>query len=150
MPKDLSPGMISKKMTAEQNLTLSAVNEKINIDSSAFSASIVIPCDTGVGTVYYKTAAVNTHFDISPNMVNGPIDDLLAIGEIKTITAILTLGPAVYNFMNFRINGVSQSVKWSGGAAPTLAANALNVMTFSIIKTAASTYTVLGTMTKFA
>ena len=150
MPKDLSPGMISKKMTAEQNLTLSAVNEKINIDSSAFSANIVIPCDTGVGTVYYKTATVNTHFDISPTMVNGPIDDLLAVGEIKTITAIITMGASHYNFAAFRINGVSQTIKWAGGSAPTLAQNALNIFTFSIIKTAASTYTVLGTMTKFA
>ena len=150
MPKDLSPGMISKKMTAEQKLTLSAVNEKINIDSTSFSSTLLIPCDTGAGTVYYKTSIVNTHFDISPDMVYGPIDDLLDIGEIKTITAILTLGPAVYNFMAFRINGISQSVKWAGGSAPTLTANAFNVLTFSIIKTAASTYTVLGTMTKFA
>ena len=150
MPKDLSPGMISKKMTAEQNLTLSAVNEKINIDSSAFSANIVIPCDTGAGTVYYKTATVNTHFDVSPTMVNGPIDDLLAVGEIKTITAIITMGASPYNFAAFRINGVSQTIKWAGGSAPTLAQNALNIFTFSIIKTAASTYTVLGTMTKFA
>lgn len=150
MPKDLSPGMISKKMTAEQNLTLSAVNEKINIDSSAFSANLVIPCDTGAGTVYYKTAAVNTHFDISPTMVNGPIDDLLAVGEIKTITAIITMGASPYNFAAFRINGVSQSIKWAGGSAPTLAQNALNIFTFSIIKTAASTYTVLATWTKFS
>ena len=150
MPKDLSPGMISKKMTVEQNLTLSAVNEKINIDSSAFSANVVIPCDTEVGTVYYKTATVNTHFDISPNMVNGPIDDLLAVGEIKTITAIITMGASPYNFAAFRINGVSQTIKWAGGSAPTLAQNALNIFTFSIIKTAASTYTVLATWTKFA
>ncbi len=150
MPKDLSLGMISKKMTAEQKLTLSAVNEKINIDSTSFSSTLLIPCDTGAGTVYYKTSIVNTHFDISPDMVYGPIDDLLAVGEIKTITAIITMGAAPYNFAAFRINGVSQAIKWAGGSAPTLAQNALNIFTFSIIKTAASTYTVLATWTKFA
>lgn len=150
MPRDLSPGLISKNMTAEQKLTLSAVNEKINIDSSAFSSNLVIPCDTGAGTVYYKTATVNAHFDISPDMNNGPIDDLLAIGEIKTITAIVTMGATPYNLVAFRINGVSQTIKWAGGSAPTLAQNSLNVFTFSIIKTAASAYTVLGAWTKFA
>ena len=144
MPKDLSPNFITQK------LTMGNANEKVNIDSIAFSPNISILCDPGVGTVYWKTATVNAHFDISPVLTYGPPSDIFPLGEIKTITAIVQLGATPYNFAAFRINGLSQTIKWAGGSAPTLATSAFNVFTFSIIRTATDTYTVLGTWTKFA
>lgn len=144
MPKDLSPQFISQK------LTFGNANEKINIDSSAFSPSLDVLCDPGVGTVYWKTTIASYNFDISPVLTYGQPSDIFPIGEIKTITAIVQLGSTPYNFGSFRINGASQSIKWAGGSAPTLATNAFNVFTFSVIRTATDTYTVFGTWVKYA
>jgi hypothetical protein len=49
------------------------------------------------------------------------------------------------------IDGNAVTPKWQGGSAPTAGnADSLDVYSFTIIKTAANTYTVLGSQTQFA
>jgi hypothetical protein len=51
----------------------------------------------------------------------------------------------------FRIDGVTQTVKWQGGTAPTSGnANSIDIYTFTVFKAVAGGYTVLGSLTKFA
>jgi hypothetical protein len=77
----------------------------------------------------------------------------LAIGQSITIAILTTQGStAYYNNATPQIDGTSTGVtiKWQGGTAPTAGnANEIDVYTFVIIKTAASTYTVLASQTKF-
>jgi hypothetical protein len=49
------------------------------------------------------------------------------------------------------IDGVTVAPKWNGGTAPSTGnASSIDVYTFTIIKTASATYTVLATQSKFA
>jgi len=49
------------------------------------------------------------------------------------------------------IDGVAVTPKWNGGTAPSAGnASSIDVYTFTIIKTASATYTVLATQSKFA
>jgi len=70
----------------------------------------------------------------------------LAVGESKTITIAVTNGGTAYYQTGFQIDGSSQTIKWSGGTAPSGGnANAIDAYSFTIIKTAATpTYTVFG------
>ena len=64
---------------------------------------------------------------------------------------MVTNGSTAYYPTAFQIDGVSVTPKWSGGTAPSSGnANTIDVYTFTIIKTASATYTVLGAQTKFA
>ncbi len=50
----------------------------------------------------------------------------------------------------FRIDNTAQTVKWAGGSAPSFgSASGVDVYSFTIMKTAASTYHVFGNVTNF-
>jgi hypothetical protein len=74
------------------------------------------------------------------------LNSLIAVGESKTITIAVTNGATAYYQTGFQIDGTSQTIKWSGGTAPSAGnASAIDVYSFTIIKTAATpTYTVFG------
>ena len=63
-----------------------------------------------------------------------------------------TSGSTAYYPSAFTIDGTSVTPKWSGGTAPSAGnASAIDAYSFTIIKTAANTYTVLaGGAVKFA
>lgn len=152
MPKDLSPGFSSKNVTAENKLMLSTVNELVNIDGASFASPITFYCGFELGNVLFKTSQANTHFTM--NLLGGPgasFSSLMAIGKIRTVTLMITCGASAYSLQNLQIDGATQTVKWAGGSTPTgNVGPAYDVYTFSIIKVGASSYVVLGTMTKFA
>jgi hypothetical protein len=74
------------------------------------------------------------------------LNSLMAVGESKTVTLAVTNGATAYYQTGFQIDGTSQTIKWSGGTAPASGnASAIDVYSFTIIKTAATpTYTVFG------
>jgi len=79
------------------------------------------------------------------------LEDLLAVNESVTVVFLFTNGATAYINNIFQIDNQSRTVKWNGGAAPTAGtANAIDVYSYTIIKTAANTYTVLGSFSSFA
>ena len=75
----------------------------------------------------------------------------MAIGESMTFAIMMLQGSTAYYLNAYQIDGSAVTPKWQGGAAPT-AGTASNVdsYSFTIIKTAASTYTVLASLASFA
>ena len=52
---------------------------------------------------------------------------------------------------DLQIDGVAVTPKWAGGAAPTSgSADSIDVYTFTVIKTANATFTVLASKSDFA
>ena len=70
----------------------------------------------------------------------------LAVNDAVTISFLVTTGSTAYKHSALTIDGSAQTVKWSGGTAPSAGnASAVDAYSFTIIKTAATpTYTVLG------
>ena len=62
---------------------------------------------------------------------------------------IICTGAAGSYFNGLTIDGSTQTVNWAGGSAPT-DGSAKDMYVFTIVKTAASTYTVIGNQTKTA
>ena len=80
---------------------------------------------------------------------------MLNVGGTITVAFMVTNGSTAYKPTAFQVDGVAltsgTAVKWSGGTAPSAGnANSIDVYTFTIVKTASATYTVLGAQTRFA
>lgn len=104
------------------------------------------------GSVFYYTGNTSANFTL-----NFRVDDIttlnssLTVGQSTTSVIIVTNGATAYYPNVIQIDGTTVTPKWSGGTAPTSGnANAVDVYTFTIIKTASATYTVLASQVKFA
>ena len=63
----------------------------------------------------------------------------------------MTQGSTAYYLNAYQVDGSSVTPKWQGGSAPTGGnASSIDSYTFTIIKTADATFTVLASQTKFA
>ena len=69
-----------------------------------------------------------------------------AVGETLVVTLISTNGGSTGYCSSIQIDGSGQTVQWSGGTAPASrgGTSGFDVYQFSILKTAASTYSILG------
>ena len=123
---------------------------------SATSATGTVNVDLSTAAVHYYTAnaAANWTFNFRGNS-STTLNSLLSVGQSATVAFLVTNGSTPYYPTAFQIDGVAltagTAVKWSGGAAPSAGnASSVDSYTFTIIKTASATYTVLGAQTKFA
>jgi hypothetical protein len=81
------------------------------------------------------------------------LNSVLSIGQSMTIALLSKNGGTAYYANSLTIDsGVgSPTIYWQGGTAPSSGnANAYDVYTYTVIKTANNTYTVLASQTKFA
>jgi hypothetical protein len=76
---------------------------------------------------------------------------LMADGQSITVAFLVTNGSTAYKPTVFQVDGSAVTPKWQGGNAPAAgSANSIDIYTFTIIKTASATYTVLASQVKFA
>lgn len=78
---------------------------------------------------------------------------LTANGNAMTVSFITPMGATPYSLAALQIDGVTSGVTtiWQSGTGsiPASTASATNVFTFTIIRTAVSTYTVLGNLSYY-
>ena len=74
------------------------------------------------------------------------------VGDAWSVVFLNTNGATPYYLTAITIDGSAQTIKWTGGTAPSAGnASAIDAYSFIIVKTAATpTYTVLGSQVKFA
>ncbi len=112
----------------------------------------------GAGTFNFNTFTHAVAYDTTTTTANRGlnfqyINSQMTNGQSRTVTWILTMGATAYYPTTISIDGtaVTSSVKWQGGSAPTSGnPNGLDIYTFTIIKTADATFTVLASQTQFA
>ena len=118
--------------------------EKINVKTQLTGAN---SCAITDGNVILTTTNEpgNTYPDITG------VNNLLTIGQGFSITIALKVnGSGTIN--SLWIEGWTQSIKWSGGSAPSAGASGHDVFTFTVVKTGNGTsdYTVFGAATNYA
>lgn len=132
------------------NKTVSSPREKFS--SSATAASGTVNFDVLTNSVLYYTtnATGNWTLNIRGN-ANNTFDSITRSNESFTVVFAATQGTTAYYQTGFTIDGTSVTPKWVNGTAPASGnVSSIDVYTFYIFKTAAATYTVLGSRTKFA
>lgn len=79
------------------------------------------------------------------------LNSILSTNQSMTCTVLMAQGSTAYYLNAYQVDGTAVTPKWSGGSAPTAGnANSIDVYTFTIIKTADATFTVLASQTQYA
>jgi hypothetical protein len=134
----------SKPVVMEATTDLEAVNEKVAISTSTSSTVVV---STESYAVRFHTANQTANRTVNFTSVNSTLD----IGQSVTCAVLLTQGSTAYYLNAYYVDSISVTPKWQGGTAPTAGnANGIDVYSFTIIKTADATFTVLASQTQFA
>ena len=94
---------------------------------------------TGNGTINFRGNGSTT------------MNTFMATNQSVTCVLLVTNGASAFYPTAFQIDGASVTARWQGGTAPTSGnANSIDAYTFTILKTAASTYVLLASQTRFA
>ena len=140
---------IANTVTLERTGIVQQLFENVNLSSTALTGTIDL--DILSGTLFYYTtnASADWTFNVRGN-TSTTLNAILPVGKSVTVTILSTQSTARLA-STFKVDGTTISPKWQGGTAPTTGfASAVNIYTFTIIKTADATFTVFASLTKFA
>jgi hypothetical protein len=118
---------------------------------SATAATGTINFDVTTQSVLYYTTSASANWTVNVR-VNGTtsLDTIMYTGQALTVVFLVTQGATAYYNNAVTIDGSSVTPKWQGGVAPTGGnVSGIDTYTYSIIKTASATFTVLASLTQF-
>ena len=146
-------GLVSPTITGGTNATsvLISPEERTTVSATAATGTVAFDASTQSVLYYTSNASANWTLNIRGNS-STTLSSILATGDAITVTHLVTQGATAYYNNAVQIDGASVTPKWQNGAAPANgSANAIDVYTYTIIKTAATpTYTVIASQSKFA
>jgi len=118
--------------------------ERMTVSATAATGTINFDALTQ-GVLYYTSnASANWTLNVRGNS-GTTLNAALATGDAVTVSFLVTNGSTAYRHTALTIDGSAQTVLFSGGTAPAAGnASSVDAYSFTIIKTASATYTVLG------
>ena len=119
---------------------------------SATAATGTINYDVTTQSVLYYTSNASANWTVNFRASSGTsLNTAMATGEAITLVFMVTQGATAYYNSAVTIDGTSVTPKWQGGSAPTAGnASSIDIYSYTIIKTASATYTVLASQIQFA
>lgn len=131
------------------DVAVSNIGETATITAAAPSATTNYDVLTQSVQFYTTAATVNWTLNLRGSATTS-LNSAMAIGQALTIAFVSTQGATAFFNSAVQIDGVSVTPKWQGGTAPTSGnVSGLDVYTFTVIKTASATYTVLASQVQF-
>lgn len=125
-------------------------SEKMTVSATAATGTINYNVITQ-GSLYYTTAASGNFTLNFRGDGSTTLNSIMAAGESYTVTFLNTNGSPAYYANAFQVDGTSVTPKWQYGSAPSSGnVNAVDAYTFTIIKTASATFTVLASLANFS
>ena len=149
--KTLTWATATKSFTVNQGLDIKQVIETVTANSTAINANTAI--DVLNGSVSYYTANVAANWTLNVRGDSSTrLDSVMGTNDSITIAYLASqLASNTYYQSAMQIDGAAVTPKWQGGTAPSSGnATSIDLYSFTIIKTAANTYTVLGSQTQYA
>jgi len=141
---DVTGTLTADGVTVDGTLDIEEVYEKF-VTSGTTSGTATV--NTTEYAIIYYTANQTANRTINFSNVNAN----LATGQSLTCSVLMTQGSTAYYLNAYQVDGTAVTPKWSGGSAPTAGnASGIDVYTFTIIKTADATFTVLASQTQYA
>jgi hypothetical protein len=123
--------------------------EKANVSATALGANLEISLiNDGAVTYLSANASANSTLNIKGNATI-TLDTLMPTNRTLSVAVLVKNGATPYAINFVQLDGANTTINWSGGSAPTPNANAIDIYSFTILKTGASTYTLLGAKQNF-
>jgi hypothetical protein len=145
---DTTDTLTNKTLT---NPIFIAPEERLTVTAASATGTINIDTITS-GTLYYTNSASSNHVINVRHSSNTSLNNVLTTGDSITVVWLNTNGATAFYPTVLTVDGATSavSVKWQGGTAPTAGNASIDAYVYNIIKTAATSYTVLASQTKFA
>ena len=140
-----------KHMSLNTGLSLEDIKEKVRVNTTDISSGTNTHYLLDGGIEYRTTNAGSNWSMAFHGDATTTLDSAMSVGQSMTYTVLVTNGGTGRYPTAFSLDGGSFTPKWQGGSAPTSGnANSIDAYTFTFIKTAANTFTVLASQTQFA
>jgi hypothetical protein len=124
--------------------------EKVTTAATAATGTVNFDVITQAVLNYTTDASGNWTLNIRGDGSN-TLNSIMDTGESLSIAHIVSQGGTAYYNSAVQVDGSSVTPEWQGGSAPTGGnINSLDVYTYTVIKTADATFTVLASQTQFA
>ena len=119
---------------------------------SATAATGTIAYYTSSQSVLYYTSNASANWTLNIRHSAGTtLNTAMATGQCITVVHMVTIGTNAFYNSAVQVDGTSVTVKWQNGITPTTGdTNSIDAYTYTIIKTAAATFTVIASVTKYA
>ena len=129
---------------------LKSPEERMNIVAAAATGTINF--DTTTSTIWYYTTNATANHTLNFRFSSGvSLNTALATGDAITVVWLNTNGVTPYYPNVIQIDGSTVTPKFQNGTAFSAGnASSIDAYSFTIIKTASATFTVLASQTKFA
>ncbi len=139
-------------ITGGTNSTSVLISPEERTTIAATAATGTVAFDALTQSVLYFTSNASANWTLNIRGNSGTtLNSILATGDAITVTHLVTQGSTAYYNSAVQIDGSSVTPKWQNGSAPSNgSANAIDVYTYTIIKTGSATYTVIASQSKFA
>jgi len=149
--KTLTWANATKSFTFNQGLDIQRVIETVTANSTAINANTTIDVLSGSISHYTANVAANWTLNVRANSTTR-LDAVMGTNDSLTIAYLATqLSSNTFYQSAMQIDGASVTPKYQGGITPSVGnATSIDLYAFTIIKTAANTYTVLGSQTQYA
>ena len=142
--------LTNKTLTAPiiSDAIVKGINEDVNVVASAATGTINF--DVSTASVWYYTSNATANHTLNFRYSSGTsLNTFMAVGDSLTVVWLNTNGSTAYYPNVIQIDGTTVTPKVPA-AISAGNASAIDAYSFTIIKTASATFTVLETQTKFA
>lgn len=124
--------------------------EKATVSATAASGTIAFDAITQGVLLYTSNSSGNWTLNVRGNSGTS-LNTSMTTGQSLTIAFLATNGSSAFYQTGFQIDGTSTTIRWIDATAPSSGnANSIEVYSYTIIKTANATFTVLGSRSRFA
>jgi hypothetical protein len=129
--------------------TIQEVIEKVNVSATALSANLNFDILEQPILFLTTNATANSTVNLRGNSTIA-VDTLLRTGQSITVSLLVTNGSIPYRANVVQVDGLIQTAKWAGGAEP-ISGNpfAIDLYSYTIIKTGTGTFTVLASQQRY-
>lgn len=140
----------SANANVSTKLSVTSVSEPMLISATAATGTIAIDYLSNPSVYYTSNASANWTLNIRGNS-SVTMNNSIAVGDTATVVFMAQQGTTAYFANVVQVDGTTITPKWQGGTAPTGGnASSIDSYALSVVKTAANTYTVFASQTKFA
>ena len=136
-----------KHMSLNTGLSVEEVKEKCELGTSTTGA-FNINAVTGSVVYYQNNQTANRTINFRGD-ASTTLDSIMSVGQSMTFAVLMAQGSTAYYLNAYQIDGTAVTPKWQGGAPTGGNASSIDVYTFTIIKTAANTFTVLASQAAY-
>jgi hypothetical protein len=121
--------------------------EEVNVTAGKLSDNLNIDVENGMVHLFTTTESTTSTPNIRYN-ASTSLNSRMSIGQSIVVTLITTAAAAAYS-ANITIDGSAVTENWIGGSAPSDGGSSgVDIHSFTIIKTADATFTVIGNHSK--